>query len=614
MDTLPDPMTVATIMPQTAPLSRRPASRRPAWPRDLGLSFAICLFVYATYALAGFPTLADPAGDNDSMLRLVEIRDLLAGQGWYDLHQYRMGLDGGFLMHWSRLIDAPIAAIILLASALGASAPLAEAIALIVWPFLLMTAALFGLVRLARGIGGDAAVFPAFALGAGALYFVGIYRPGSIDHHNAQIVLTIAALAMLVHAPGRPLLAAWAGIATALMLAIAMEAAPYVAVAGASVAMCFLVGGAREARMTALFGASFAVTTLGVFLFTVGRGQWAVAACDAFSTVQLALAAAGGAGIAAIAVSPLTNATPVRRAVALALLGTACLAILRFGFPQCLGDPFADFDPRLKQVWLNYVSEAQSVVKLAAVDWTKLLTYYLTPVLALAVLAVVMLRGGATRGRLVYGGFLLAAFLVACWQVRGSSFAVPLATTALAIGIGMLRERAAAGGVMRSLALAAAWLASFNIVWSAAANAMSTRVAEVAQMQGSDIPCAAVGNFAALSSLAPGTVLAVSDLGSPILLNTPHRALAGPYHRNIAGNLAMIDAMFAPAGEAEALVRKAHVDYVVFCGGSVENGNFASMAPSGLMADLVAGRIPPWLEKVPQSDGAVIGIYRVRGG
>ena len=601
-------MTVATAMPQAAPMSRQPV-----WLRDLGLSFAICLFVYATYALAGFPTLADPAGDNDSMLRLVEIRDLLAGQGWYDLHQYRMGLDGGFLMHWSRLIDAPIAAMILLASALGASAPLAEAIALIVWPFLLMTAALFGLTQLARGLGNESVVFPAVALGAGALYFVGIYRPGSIDHHNAQIALTIAVVAMLVHAPRRPALGAWAGVATAVMLAIAMEAAPYVAMAGASVAVCFLVGGAREARITALFGASFAATTVGVFLLTVGPGQWGVAACDALSNVQLALAAIGGAGIAAIALMPLTNATPVRRAAALVVLGLAAVAALRLGFPQCLADPYASVDPRLKEIWLNYVAEAQSVVKLAAVDWTKLLAYYLTPALALVVLAVVMLREGATRGLLVYGGFLLAAFLVSCWQVRGSSFAVPLATTALAIGIGMLRERAAAGGAMRSLALVAAWLASFNIVWSAAANAMSTRVAEVAQMEGSDVPCAAVGNFGALAGLAPGTVLAVSDLGSPILLNTRHRALAGPYHRNIPGNLAMIDTMFAPAGEAEALARKARVDYVVFCRGSVENRNFENMAPSGLMADLVADRIPAWLEKVPETDGAAIRIYRVRG-
>ena len=52
---------------------------------------------------------------NDDIMRLVEVRDWLGGQGWGDLMQYRMGPDGGTLMHWSRLVDAPIAGIIWLA-------------------------------------------------------------------------------------------------------------------------------------------------------------------------------------------------------------------------------------------------------------------------------------------------------------------------------------------------------------------------------------------------------------------------------------------------------------------------------------------------------------------
>ncbi len=31
--------------------------------------------------------------DNDDVMRLVQIRDLMAGQGWFDLTQYRLGLN-----------------------------------------------------------------------------------------------------------------------------------------------------------------------------------------------------------------------------------------------------------------------------------------------------------------------------------------------------------------------------------------------------------------------------------------------------------------------------------------------------------------------------------------
>jgi hypothetical protein len=39
------------------------------------------------------PNAKDYVGaDNDDGMRLVEVRDFLNGQGWFDLMQYRMGL------------------------------------------------------------------------------------------------------------------------------------------------------------------------------------------------------------------------------------------------------------------------------------------------------------------------------------------------------------------------------------------------------------------------------------------------------------------------------------------------------------------------------------------
>src|SRR3546814_1525893 len=47
-------------------------------------------------------------------MRLMQVRGLLDGQGWYDLRQYRLNPPGGFDIHWSRLVDLPIAGLILL--------------------------------------------------------------------------------------------------------------------------------------------------------------------------------------------------------------------------------------------------------------------------------------------------------------------------------------------------------------------------------------------------------------------------------------------------------------------------------------------------------------------
>ena len=37
-------------------------------------------------------------------------------------------------------------------------------------------------------------------------------------------------------------------------------------------------------------------------------------------------------------------------------------------FPQCLAAPYANLDPRLKELWLDHVDEAQSLFKLIAED------------------------------------------------------------------------------------------------------------------------------------------------------------------------------------------------------------------------------------------------------
>src|SRR5690606_33645136 len=81
------------------------------------LLLCILLFVRGFSEIAGYQ-FRDP----DDMLRLVQVRDLLAGQGWFDLHQYRIDGPTGTLMHWSRLVDIPLALAIGLLTPLVGSA------------------------------------------------------------------------------------------------------------------------------------------------------------------------------------------------------------------------------------------------------------------------------------------------------------------------------------------------------------------------------------------------------------------------------------------------------------------------------------------------------------
>src|SRR3546814_11235386 len=52
--------------------------------------------------------------DPDDAMRLAQVRDLIAGQGWFDIKQYRVTpVEGGGRLHWSRFVDGWIAGSVL---------------------------------------------------------------------------------------------------------------------------------------------------------------------------------------------------------------------------------------------------------------------------------------------------------------------------------------------------------------------------------------------------------------------------------------------------------------------------------------------------------------------
>ncbi|WP_246673846.1 GtrA family protein [Mesorhizobium sp. B2-3-13] len=587
------------------------------WKSDIAFALFAALLLLALEAQQGFPQLANPAGDNDSLLQLIEVRDLLAGQGWFDLHQYRMGLEGGFVMHWSRLLDAPLALSILAVSALTGSTALAEQIVQILWPALQFWLAIFFIVRAARAFAGPHAVLPAAVVGGAALYYIGIFAPGALDHHNVQLMLTLASLALLLEAPTHRPAALVAGLCATLTLAIGMESAPYAGSLGAVVALLFLGNREGERLIARDFGLGVAGASALVFAATIPVSSWGQAQCDTFSVVQFAVTGLAGAGLAIIASWKAANATAARRLMSLGLLAVALALVVGLLFPQCLAAPYAHLDPRLQQMWLGYIEEAQSIVQLVADDPARAVARFATPLVAIVLMALRFSHGGWRRQDSLVIALLVVALLVSAWEVRGSTFSIVFAVIPLSAWIAKWRQRAEAspssGSVLR---MAAAWLISVNAIWSGAAQAASSAFAAAAPARdaGIDAPCNSKASFAALGAMAPTTVLAISNLGSPILAFTGHRVFAGPYHRNVAGNLLVFDALLGSATDAKAVVESHHVGLVALCRGNSESRLFAARAPDGFLAGLMRGNVPEWLEPVAETRGSPLELYRVRLG
>ncbi|HZV58401.1 MAG TPA: hypothetical protein VFF89_12085, partial [Sphingobium sp.] len=180
-------------------------------------------------------------GDTDDNMRYLQVRDWLDGQSWWDLSQHRMNPPEGANIHWSRLVDLPIAGLMLLFRLFmdpGAADRLAVGVAPLLPLLPLMLALAFLARRLAPAAagnpGGDGAGhgwLAAILLPMGAQIGFGMYMPLRIDHHGWQLALTAMTLAGLVDRK-------WvrggivAGVSSALSVAIGMEMMVYLAGAG----------------------------------------------------------------------------------------------------------------------------------------------------------------------------------------------------------------------------------------------------------------------------------------------------------------------------------------------------------------------------------------------
>ncbi|SON54138.1 oligosaccharyl transferase, archaeosortase A system-associated [Hartmannibacter diazotrophicus] len=574
----------------------------------LAVLFAIGMLIRGWQHDIAF-TLDDP----DSVMRLVEVRDWIAGQGWFDLTQYRLAPPEGVFMHWSRLVDAPIALLMSAFTPFAGSAA-AETIAVNLWPVLTLVLFLVATAMMARTLAGQGAGLLAIGLLLASPAVLLIFTPGRIDHHNLQSALMMLMTAQIcsIRNGWRPGLVA--GIAAAASLAIGMEMLVVVVVGAAALGIDWTREGERVRSGVVAYGLGFAAATAAFFLATVAPDRWMLPACDAISPVYLTLAMVGGLGIAALA-GVLTGdrrdgaAGYLLRGAGLVGLGFLLVTIVAAYFPACLGGPYAGLDPRLGPIWMDEVSEAQNVFQVFAKGPAFVVLYYGPALAVLAGIAWVWRRLPEDE-RAIWlkpAAMLVLMWFVACWQVRA---AVPLGALSIPLAAALLfklldrslpSRRRIAGAVlfaaMQPLVLFVV-MANFGKVGQLNASDDQTILACKQDLSG------------VLAREAGGLVVAPWTLGVPILATTGDSVLSAPYHRGGAGIIAADQIMTGTAKSAEGIMAAEGARYVAFCAGEPGSRKVMERAPEGLLAVLAAGRTPSWLEPLPSEGPARVFAMR----
>lgn len=569
-------------------------------------------------AIMHFSSYVDYVGaDNDDVMRLVQVRDLLSGQGWFDLTQTRLGLEGGTLMHWSRLVDLPIAGLISVFS-LVMDPVMAEATALFVWPLITVLPIFYALALAGQTLAGVSGRLIALLLAFLFVLSVNRFQPGSIDHHNVQLGLIAVTAACLIM-PGRPAVAhAVAGFAAALAIAIGAETTPHVAVIALIVALQWLWLGEPTRAATLAFSLGMASTLTAVFFATVPQSQYGIVACDALSTGFYALGVVG-AGSFFLAAATTSHQNPAVRFAALGLAGVATLGLTLLIAPQCLGNPLAGLDPLLKSMWLDHVTEAQSVLSQLRVDPWSIGGFYAVPVLAMGLCLWNIRERRQVHAYGVLFALLLVSWSIALVQVRGAVFANLLSAIPMAALVADLRNKANADpkNLRKGLAFAGMSIVAVPFIWGVAGALASVGVDKAMgkEVEGLSMKrentCTDVAAMAPLAQEPAGVVSGPSNLGVHILRFTSHRVLSAPYHRNQGGMLTELHAAMAKPKDAVKFLRGAGVTVLAYCLSDPQTRTVIAAAPDGLYAELSKGNVPDWLEPVPATWSTPLQLYRV---
>lgn len=542
---------------------------------------------------------------NDDIMRMLSVRDLIAGQAWYDMVQYRLLPPDGVSLHWSRYIDAGIAAIILPLS-LFVPMQSAEILAAIIWPtlilFLTVLVVAFGTQRV---FGKVAACFAVLCVGFWPLTADLHASAGNLDHHNVQLLMMVV-LAFAVVWPSRPVVAGIVGgSAAAFSLAIGLEGLPFIV--GAGIALFVRTVFVQKALSRTLL-VSFCVTlAVSCVVFMMGQtapAHWGQPVCDQLGMPTLALVAvAVGACLLPLAVARWVQ-SPVWHLGATIILTGVGLALMWPLLSGCLDGPYGDLPLAVQDAISARITEARPGLAYARIYPGAALVFVIPVLVSLlagaGIWAFAFMVHGTSDPRnralgllLILCGLGAAMIFVQMRTVIMVACVVPMIGGYVAATFvqSYLEKRDLAKGLL-AIAVAAAITAPVLFVTPFAP--WLERDRGDANARSAD--CRATGSLAALNAVPPATVLAHTNFGPALIWGTHHFGMSAPYHRSAVSLSNGILPFDLAEQELAVYLRASGATYFLLCRGYDYESDFVDRLANGAIVD--------WLRPVSLPDEA----------
>ena len=528
--------------------------------------------------------------DNDDYMRFVQFQEWMKNGHWYLEPMSNFNAADGIIVHWSRFPDL-ILSLVAFPLLFMVDDSIAYAISISIVPLLYLFLYALSCFYLCEHYFGEKYRFVSmmFAVFSPAIIH---FLPGSIDHHNIQLVLATLFLS-ITPITFNNLKQSWRVYAQSVFLSLSL----WTGMDNVLLFMAFLVSYTvyfcffcREwfSYISRLY---LTCAVFGAFAVLLNRpyDEFFIFKYDEVSFILVILFFSGWTFVNLYNRLSNQKQSSTQKLILLLSLSLLCLVPVAVLYPSLTSAFLIDYPPILKLYWLDQVTEAKSVVDYIEIKGFFSVDNY-TLLLVPAILYPVF-RIKNHHCTVLYLIFMFNLALAIFWQVRVIRLCFVLAAPFQAYFIIKLSEYVRFTMLKVSIIFSGSPLSVAFLIISL------SPTGEITTTFDGEYKSPSIFNVLKDNGINSHTILSGIETGAPVLAKTNNSIIAAPYHRNIVGNQFLIEVMLE---ENMFLARQKivdkKVDYILIGNDPHLSLLKNSGSEDSLVRRLYGDNIPAWLD------------------
>ncbi|MFA0077494.1 hypothetical protein AB4427_04965 [Vibrio artabrorum] len=563
---------------------------------------ATAIFIYKWESISSLNL-----NDNDDYMRFVQFQEWMKNGHWYLKPMTDFNADDGLIIHWSRFPDLMLS-LVTFPLLFLVDDNTASILSIAIVPLLYLLIYALACFYLCEHYLGHQYRFVSmmFAISSPTIIH---FLPGSIDHHNIQLILATLFLAITpitisqlnhswrIYTQSILLsLSLWTGMDNVLLFM-----AYFIAY---TLYYCFF---RREwfGYLTQLY-ATCTVFGISAILLNRPYSEFFIFKYDEISLILILLFFAGGAFVHAYNRFSDDDESLARKLFLCFILGFLCLSPVVALYPSLTSALFIDYPPVLKLYWLDQVTEAKSIANYIASNGFFSIENY--ALLLVPAMLYPIFGDKNHHSTILYLIFMFYLLLAIFWQIRVMRLCFVLAAPFQAYFVFRVSEYVKFSILKVIVVLSGAPLVvALVILLLSPTEPITPSLSERPKSPN-------ISNVLKDNGIESQTILSGIETGAPVLAKTDNKIIAAPYHRNIVGNLFLIEVMLEEdLLLAERKIIAKNINYIVI-GNDPHLVILRDSASEGaLIKKLYGSETPAWLEVIHDDIQDGYRIFRVRG-